>query len=312
MSIKIKNLMISGDYYKVLQLTNGTTDPEDLIYRISSLRILGNYQEAIKEYYNSRNIVENYDLISSAKNLLFCLIYISDEPNLYKEIEYFKSYKYINQETEEFVRGIDNFVSKCKKFREDHETNDDVMSYETLKNLLISNSEVDESYGIKKLIEMNKKGIIYEKCYFDYFSKKTDFTLNFSMMLYLSSLAKYDGNITFKKDGKYFTIKPIDLNEYIEKIFPVVIMKIKEMNSEEKNISLAQYSSILINPLFFYLLPEKIADNDVDNLVAASLIIGASIFKINLENDSFFKKLKVNETYVDKFLKIYEKIKYSL
>ena len=75
MSKKIKELFEKGLYESILAEQIDVNDAEDLLFNILSLEATYKYEEALNEYYKSREKVEKWDLISSSKALFFLLIY---------------------------------------------------------------------------------------------------------------------------------------------------------------------------------------------------------------------------------------------
>ena len=101
MSKKIKELFEKGLYESILAEQIDVNDAEDLLFNILSLEATYKYEEALNEYYKSREKVEKWDLISSSKALFFLLIYFKRYDDLEKEKEHFKSLPYVNQKTED-------------------------------------------------------------------------------------------------------------------------------------------------------------------------------------------------------------------
>ena len=91
MSAQIKNLFEKGLFDEVISNTENSFDSEDLLFRILSLEALYRYDEALNNYYIHREAVENWDLISSCKALMFILIYFKKDDEIIKETEHFKN-----------------------------------------------------------------------------------------------------------------------------------------------------------------------------------------------------------------------------
>ena len=300
MSEKIKDYFEKGNFASVIKETLGSTDPEDLLFRVLSLEALHKYDDALLQYYKSRNLVENWDLISSCKALLFLLVYFKKETELTMEIEHFKDFPYINQETEEFMKNIDKYVQHLKEYFNEN-NQDSAQNLADIKETLYNGNKEEQLYAIKKIYDLESQGISCLGIVSDYLRKKTIFDTNYALLLDYAIFAKLPDKIFFKKQEKYFSIIPAEYNTYLREMSEKLNDKIRYMSMTEKNISIARYISVLARPTFIYLLPDKITVEDFDSLFAALIVECSKLYDVDVTTDDYLKSLVFNEAKVNEF-----------
>jgi len=300
MSEKIKDYFEKGNFASVIKETLGSADPEDLLFRVLSLEALYKYDDALLQYYKSRNLVENWDLISSCKALLFLLVYFKKETELTMEVEHFKDFPYINQETEEFMKNIDKYVQHLKEYFNEN-NKDSAQNLADIKETLYNGNKEEQLYAIKKIYDLESQGISCLGIVSEYLKKKTVFDTNYALLLDYAIFAKLPDKIFFKKQDKYFSIIPAEYNTYLREMSEKLNDKIRYMSMTEKNISIVRYISVLARPTFIYLLPDKITVEDFDSLFASLIIECSKLYGVDVTTDDYLKSLVFNETKVNEF-----------
>jgi len=303
MSEKIKDFFQKGDYENVLKETTFSDDAEDLLYRVLSFEALCKYKDALQEYYKSRNLVENWDLISSCKALMFLLVYFRKDEELKRELEYFRDFPYINQETEEFMQNLDNYVIHLKQYFNDSNKNP-TQGFEDIRDALFSDSNDEKLYAIKKIYDLKTQGISCLSIVSDYLKSTTNFNTYYALLLGYAILANLPDKILFRKQDKYYSIIPEEYNSYLKELTLKLNEKISYMNMTEKNISIVRYISILVKPTFIYMLPDKIANEDLDSLLAALVIHGSTLYCADITSDDYLKSLVFTDAKVKKFKEV--------
>lgn|SRR5574344_134243 len=300
MSEKIKDYFQKGDFVNVIKETSSSNDAEDLLFRILSFEALYKYDDALAEYYKNRSLVENWDLISSCKALVFLLVYFKKDNELTLEIEHFRDFPYINQETEEFMKNLDNYIIHLKEYFS--ESKEDVSENLTnIKETLFNGNKDEQLYAIKKIYDLESQGISCLGVVSEYLKTKTNFDTNYSLLLDYAIFAKLPDKLIFKKQGKYFSIVPADYTSYLKVLSEELNNKIKYMNMTEKNVSIIRYISVLARPTFIYVLPEKLRTEDLDSLMAALVIEGSKLYGVDITTDDYLKNLVFTESKVNDF-----------
>jgi|GEM_PF-2371405 hypothetical protein len=303
MSEKIKNFFQKGDYENVLKETTFSDDAEDLLFRILSFEALCKYKDALQEYYKSRNLVENWDLVSSCKALMFLLVYFKKDDELKKELEHFRDFPYINQETEEFMRNLDDYIVHLKQYF--NESNkDSAQNLQDIKDALFSGNNDEQLYAIKKIYDLESQGISCLSIVSDYLKSTSKFDTNYALLLDYAIFAKLPDKILFRKKDKYYSIIPEEYTTYLKVLSQKLNEKVSYMNMTEKNISIVRYISVLARPTFIYMLPEKMTTEDLDSLLAALVIQGSKLYGADITTDDYLKSLVFTETKVKKFEEI--------
>ena len=300
MSKKIKDLFVSGMYEAILNQPIDMSDGEDILYKVLSYEAIHKYEEALSLYYENRKIVENWDLISSSKALLYLLVYFKKFDNINEEKEYFRNLPYINQKTEEYLNSMDQYVNQVIEYFNQSEPNKET-NINTIKSMLYSSSKEEKLEAIKLLLDLESQGVRCDEIVFDYLNSNIEFDSVYSILLEYSMFSKTNKRVTFKKEGKYFSIIPSEYASYIRTMENIISNKLKYMSSTMKNISVYNYVSILFRPAFIYLLPEKINENDLNCLLAAIIESACKIYGVDPSEDTYYKELEFDQNKLPKF-----------
>ncbi len=300
MSKKIKDLFANGMYEAILNQPINTNDGEDVLYKILSNEAIHKYDEALALYYENRKIVENWDLISSSKALLYLLVYFKKYDKISEEKEYFRNLPYINQQTEEYLNSMDEYVNQVIEYFNQSEPNKEA-NIDTIKTMLYSQSKEEKLQAIKLLLDLESQGVRCDEIVFDYLNSTVEFDSIYSILLEYSMFGKKDKRITFKKEGKYYSIIPSEYANYIKTMEDIISSKLKYMSGTMKNISVYNYVSILFRPAFIYLLPEKINEADLNCLLAAIIESACNIYGVDPNEDNYYNELKFDQKKIPKF-----------
>ena len=300
MSKKIKDLFANGMYEAILNQQIDINDGEDVLYKILSYEAIHKYDEALSLYYENREIVEKWDLISSSKALLYLLVYFKKYKKITEEKEYFRNLPYVNQQTEEYLNSMDEYVNLVIEYFNQSEPNKE-SNLDTIKTMLYSQSKEEKLEAIKLLLDLESQGVRCDEIVFDYLNTTIDFDSVYSILLEYSMFSKKDKRVTFKKEGKYYSIIPSEYADYIKSMETIISNELKYMSGTMKNISVYNYVSILFRPAFIYLLPEKIDELDLNCLLAAIIESACFIYGVDPNEDNYYKELKFDSKKLPKF-----------
>ena len=171
MSKNIRDLFFNGCYETILNSKINYYDGEDIYYLIMSHQSLHNTKKALETYYKYRKIVENWDLISSIKELLTLLAKTRNYRQIEIEKEYFINLPYKNQQTEEFLNSLDNTIKKLIDEIENSKNNldfSDSISISDIKNKLFSNNQIDKYNALHKIFAMRIENVILDDLVIEY------------------------------------------------------------------------------------------------------------------------------------------------
>ena len=132
----LKTLMDKKAYDLVISLTENSQDSLSLFYRISALLAVGKSEEALNVINAKQRILqEKLGLLVKIHIEILCLLGRFDEA--YEKLRYYVELPYQNQETEEVLRMMPEYIRKEEKnsYRQHSLSSDDIM------NQLMSNNE---------------------------------------------------------------------------------------------------------------------------------------------------------------------------
>ncbi len=300
MSKKIKDLFINGMYESILNQKIDEKDGEDILYKILSFEAIHKYNEALDLYYENRKIVENWDLISSSKALLYLLVYFKKFDKISEEEEYFRNLPYVNQQTEEYLNSMDAYVNQVIEYFNQNEPNKEI-NINTIKSMLYGSTKEEKLEAIKQLLDLESQGVRCDEVVYDYLTSTIKFDSIFSILLEYAMLGRMNKRITFKKDTIYYSIIPSEYTLYMQTMESIISSDLKYLSRTMKNISVYNYVSILYRPAFIYLLPEKIEKDDLQCLLAAIIENACDVYGLDPKEDNCYQELKINTEKMPRF-----------
>lgn len=300
MSKKIKDLYIDGMYENIINQKIDYEDGEDILYYILSLEAIHKYEEALGTYYKYREIVENWDLISSSKALLYLLVYFKKFKLINDEIEYFRGLPYINQETEEYLNSMNEYVDQVVEYFNQSEPNKEA-NISMIKSMLYSSSKEEKLGAIKLLLDLDAQGVKSYDIVLDYLNSTAEFDMVYSILLEYAMYGGVTKRITFKKNGNYYSLIPSEYTTYVKTMESYISDELKYMGRTMKNISVYNYISILFRPSFLYTLPEKLDKNDLYCLLSVIVEECCKIFGVDPTQDNYFSELKFKPENLEKY-----------
>ena len=300
MSKKIKDLFINGMYESILNQKIDEKDGEDILYKILSFEAIHKYNEALDLYYENRKIVENWDLISSSKALLYLLVYFKKFDKISEEEEYFRNLPYVNQQTEEYLNSMDAYVNQVIEYFNQNKPNKEI-NINTIKSMLYGSTKEEKLEAIKQLLDLESQGVRCDEVVYDYLTSTIKFDSIFSILLEYAMLGKMNKRITFKKDTIYYSIIPSEYTLYMQTMESIISSDLKYLSRTMKNISVYNYVSILYRPAFIYLLPEKIEKDDLQCLLAAIIENACDVYGLDPKEDNCYQELKINTEKMPRF-----------
>lgn len=290
----LKSLMDKKQYQLILDITNNSTDCEELFYRISAFLVLGKANQALDCLKTNIKILEkNMPILMKVHIEILCLLGEFDEA--YAAMNEYKEKPYFSQENEELLKELPNYIraEEKKAF-----VNKDFDNEKVLK-LLKSDDKDDVLLGLDLLrgkdlppfINQIKKVLIS-------FPDQTIRT--FALLLLIQK--QYDSEIEFTSQGKKILVNP-------KKLVPPFVGDefnsfIKKMDIEIKNPSLSEIMVQVLSTYILLVYPEKITYDEP--LLEALYFISAHYMQA--DDYSLEERCKLKNLSLDKVKETIEKI----
>lgn len=256
-----------GKYQDVIDNADFMSDYNTLFLVLRSYLSLGLHSEALNFYQTNRETLEKYNLIESTKIYLFLLVSLNFNKSKIKDaIEYFQDKGYVNQETEEFLSKLDDYVDSLFK---EEDTGD--ISIDELIDMLASSSPSHVAIALNQAVSNPKYSainlpiaisqILKEKNEIDYAS---------SMLLDYLIYADYNDTFLLRKQSNYYRINPHDLVEDKNKQNHFLEEAIIYINANEKDVTILNKVIALINGGSYILIPNYLTNENATNAYIAA------------------------------------------
>ena len=284
----LKSLMDRKDYELVIKLTNETQDINHLFYRISAFLALGRGEEALKTIKENRKILEgDLSLLMKVHIEILCLLNNFDEA--YQEAEYYKNLPYQNQQCEEIIRDLPNFIrAEEKKALASKELSNDKLK-ERLKsqdqNVVLPALDMVRDRDINMFLNEIQNVMLK-------FPKQA--IRSFALLLLVQK--KLDKEVGFNHIGQVITVNPSkleppfvgnEINDYL-----------KSLQGEIRDPAISQDAIQILSSYIIYMYPEKLEIN-YDDLTEALRNISQEYLQIDdpqtLENRCLAKGINIDE-----------------
>lgn len=248
-----------GKYEEVVKNAISVNDFNAIFLLLRSYIVLKCYQNALNAYLTYRDYLENNNLVESIKIYLYLLIKLNAKTSkISQEIEYFRGKKYVNQETEEFLCRLEDYIDELKKDSEVKE----YFSINEIIDLLKSNDENKVASALNELVsnksyeEVNLpliiSGILKDKCEIDCI---------YGMLLDYLIFVDYNDTFLCKNGNNYYQINPHQM--IIEKNNQNILIRnaLNFIYAHEKNVTLLNLVSIYFLKGSYLLAPNFLTNN---------------------------------------------------
>lgn len=285
---ELLELYKNGKYQEVIDHAESINDFNAVFLLLRSYIALNKFYDALQTYNKYREVLESNNLIESIKVYLFLLVKTeASEAKLEKEVEYFKDKNYINQETEEFLCKLEEYIKQVKNDNKNFEK----YSIEEVIEMLKSDDETVVFSALSELINDDKfksinllptiENILKEKCVMN---------LTYGMLLDFLVSNSYRCNLFFKKDGVYFNIDPSTLTKQNLEQAKLVHQALSHIQSNEKNISIGDFVLKILVKSSYQLAPNYIKNlRELSSFVCAAYYYASEVFKIGLDGDAVYE-----------------------
>ena len=297
----LKTLMDKKAYDLVISLTENSQDSLSLFYRISALLAVGKSEDALSVINARQKILqEKLGLLVKIHIEILCLLGRFDEA--YDKLRYYVELPYQNQETEEVLRAMPDYIRKEEKssYRQHAMSSDDIMNQLMSKNdeeVLAALDALKEQKLDQYLLPILK--IIRS------FPKQVVRT--FALLLLVNE--KYDKEVEFLHKDELKKVVPSCLEE------PFMVPGFKNLNelsfalqSLYHDPSIASNALQIISSYLLYIYPDRL-DMTADEIVMVFGFLAKRLLRVNEddlkdvceEKDLDYKSIcqKINEINED-------------
>lgn len=308
MSERTKKLFFNNKFKEITKMHLNHKDGEDMMCLVLCYEELGDLDTAIKTYYTYREIIEDYDLINGSKILLFLLASLKKEDQIQIEKEHFLSMPYFNQETEEYLKSIDQYIKKVKKFHQTTivSTNEGITKF---KQRLWADDYSEKEAAIIQLMSKEEVDNRYVEIVAEYLNRPHNLDLFHFTLLEFLALQKYDGGIYLFNNGKYYYYEPFKYRRILLEAEGYLKKVVNSFKGDMKNPSVYDYFSFLVKPTYLFFIPEKLSKNTLDKLIYACFLAACETYGVNPKEENCFKDVSYDQKDLEKFNKIIAIIK---
>lgn len=201
----LKTLMDKKQYDLVIKLTENSNDPIALFYRLSALLAVGQIDEALNVIKTKRLILQNkLALLIKFHIEILCLLKRFDEA--YEELRYYQDLPYENQEVEEILRAMPNYIRKEEKSSyQSHQVDED-----ELRNRLLSKNDEEVLAALDEIKDLPVNNFLLNVLKLMR-SHPRQVIRSFALLLLVNQ--KYDKEVEFLHFDKMVKVIPSSLEE---------------------------------------------------------------------------------------------------
>lgn len=271
----LKTLMDKKSYDLVIKLTENSTDPISLFYRLSALIAVGQIDAALNLINTKRLILQNkLSLLIKFHIEILCLLGKFDEA--YEELKYYEELPYESQEVEEMLRAMPKYIrnEEKKAFRP-------CLTEEQVREKLLSKNDDEVLAALDEI-----KNQPFNKYLINLLnimrSHPRQIIRSFSLLILVNQ--KYDKAVSFLHFDKLISVIPAFLED------PFIIPE--KHNLEEiandlhifyHNPSIASNALNLLSSYLLYIYPLKINFSKEEAVVIFGYL-AKKLLKINIDD----------------------------
>ena len=269
----LKTLMDKKAYDLVISLTENSQDSLSLFYRISALLAVGKSADALYVINLKQKILqEKLGLLVKIHIEILCLLGRFDEA--YDKLRYYVELPYQNQETEEILRAMPDYIRKEEKnsYRQHALSSDDIINQLISKNdeeVLAALDALKEQKLDQYLLPILKIIRSYPK----------QVVRTFALLLLVNQ--KYGKEVEFLHGEELKKVVPSSLEE------PFAVPGFKNINelsyafqSQYHDPSIASNALQIVSSYLLYIYPEHINMN-ADEIVVVFGFLAKRLLRVN-------------------------------
>lgn len=248
----LKSLMDKKQYDLVLKLTNNSTDPTHLFYRISAFLALGKGEESLNTIINNRKILESdLSILIKVHIEILCLLNRFDEA--YVELKYYENLPYVSQQVEEILREMPNYIRQEERKSFSSKEMDD----EHVKKLIRSKEMNDVIIALDVIRERGIEHFLEDLKYL-MINHEHQSIRSFSLLVLVQK--KLNQLVDFKHIDKIIQVNPSLVNPpFVGDKFNGLVRK---LSIDFNNPSLSENATQILSTYLMFIYPDELNRDD--------------------------------------------------
>lgn len=248
----LKSLMDKKQYDLVLKLTNNSTDPTHLFYRISAFLALGKGEESLNTIINNRKILESdLSILIKVHIEILCLLNRFDEA--YVELKYYENLPYVSQQIEEILREMPNYIRQEERKSFSSKEMDD----EHVKKLIRSKEMNDVIIALDVIRERGIEHFLEDLKYL-MINHEHQSIRSFSLLVLVQK--KLNQLVDFKHIDKIIQVNPSLVNPpFVGDKFNGLVRK---LSIDFNNPSLSENATQILSTYLMFIYPDELSRDD--------------------------------------------------
>ncbi|MDY0177838.1 MAG: hypothetical protein RBR85_01170 [Bacilli bacterium] len=296
----LKTLVDKKNYELVIKLTENTSIPSDLFYRIASFVALNKPLEALKVIEKHREILAG-QLPILMKIEIELLISLERFEDAKKQLKYYEELPYFSQEAEERLKSLALLITKAEKENYSHRPLDEEKIHEYLK----SPKEEFVLAGLQSLKDKDLRPYL-EDLESIMLKHAKQSIRSFTLMTLVDK--KWDQKVRFLHEEGLLEVVPKDLKP------PFAPLELKEviqkMTERYKDPVIIDNSISILSSYIIYSYPRQVEFNHEEMLEA---LLEISLRYLEIKTFEPLKKRCLNKHLdCDDILKLIEKLEKSI
>lgn len=260
----LKRLYEQQRYTLILEITEGTADPESVIYRVSSHLALNEKEKALSEFMEAREALYAYKPFLTLKSNFELRFLNGQFEQAYEDMLYFQNKPYVSQEVEEYLRNLPKLI----RYSEKNESLVQGYTPEAIERILTKGKDDYEVLNVLNYLQ-NAPLDEYLPLIKDLLVSSRHPSVKTYALLVLVE-RKYPSRVVFSKNGKRYQVVPKDLvPPYTGPVFENFVHELSFLASDP---SLAGVAVSLLNDYILCLYPEEVLGKN-DSLLEVALLL---------------------------------------
>ncbi len=107
----LKTLFEKGQFKALIDLTEGSKSPEDLLYRSSAFMALNKPDEALAVLLENRDGLFGFNALATMRGTIGARLALNDPVGAYRDLNDFKNRPYVSQQCEEYMQAAEKEIS---------------------------------------------------------------------------------------------------------------------------------------------------------------------------------------------------------
>jgi hypothetical protein len=287
----LKSLLDKKQYDLILSLTEGSLDPEALVYRISAYLGKGDSASAQDLFFKNRDLLWSFNPVLTIKSNFELRFIAHDFDGAYDDITYFENKPYVSQEVEEYLRDLPKRIRLNEK-------NQQLAQNYTPEKIEQVFRHSDDDYEVLNLLNYLQGANVRE--YLSYIKELLVSSRHPSVKTYALLLLveiAYPESVTFNKNGKVYHLVPKDLMPpYSGTVFNDFVLYLRDLSCDP---SVAGVATNLLNDYIMDVYPESVVKTKDDTLLALAFIkLAREYLRSGLGMNGYYEKYHLDEKKV--------------